>query len=95
MGSTFAMDLAEGVKTKAQLENAVTVHLLHNFYPPLPSAMIGPCVRAIEYANRGEYDKKVLLPKGIYYKGKNRLAPIHAVIEAHRLEFFIDYEEEW
>lgn len=94
MGSTFAMDLAEGVKTKLQLENAVMNHLLYNHYPPIPSSMVGPCVRAIGYANRGEYDKKVRLPEGTSYKGK-RLAPVYAVIEAHHLEFFIDYEEEW
>lgn len=94
MGSTFAMDLAEGVKTKLQLENAVRTHLLYNHYPPLPSSMVGPCVRAIEYANRGEYDKKVRLPEGMFYKGK-RLAPVDAVIEAHHLEFFLDEDDEW
>lgn len=94
MGSTFAIDLAENAKTKVQLENAVRTHLLYNHYPPIPASMVGPCVRAIEYANKGEWDKKVLLPKDMYYKGK-RLAPIDAVIETHHLEFFIDYEEEW
>ena len=94
MGSTFAMELAGEVKNKIGLEQAVKTHLLYNFYPPLPVAMVGPCVRAIEYANRGEYDKKVRMPEGTTYKGK-RLAPIDAVIEAHRLEFFINEEEEW
>ena len=94
MGSTFAIDLAESAVTKLQLENAVRTHLLYNHYPPIPSSMVAPCVRAIEYANRGEYDKKVLLPKGMTYKGK-RLAPIDAVIEAHHLEFFLDQDEDY
>ena len=95
MGSTFAMDLAENVKTEAQLVNAVKTHLLYNHYPSIPSSMVGPCVKAIEYANKGEWDKKVRMPEGITYKGK-KLAPIDAVIEAHHLEFFIDYDEdEW
>lgn len=95
MGSTFAIELAEGVKTKLQLENAVRQHLRYNIYPPIPSSMIGPCVKAIEYANKGEWDKKVKLPEGIFYKGKYRLAPIDAVIESHHLEFFLDQEEDW
>jgi len=86
------MELAGEVKTKNDLKEMVKTHLLYNFYPPLPVAMVGPCVRAIEYANRGEYGKKVRMPEGTTYKGK-RLAPIEAVIDAHRLEFFID--EEW
>ncbi len=94
MGSTFATELAEGVQNKVDLENAVRVHLLYNHYPPVPVSMVGPCLRAIEYANRGEYDKKVRMPEGITYKGK-KLAPVDAVIEAHHLEFFIEPDEEW
>lgn len=94
MGSIFAMDLAEQAKTKIQLENAVRTHLLYNHYPPIPSSMVGPCVRAIEYANQGEYDKKVRLPEGMTYKGK-RLAPVDAVIEAHHLEFFLEQDEDY
>ena len=73
---------------------AVMTHLLYNHYPPVPSSMVGPCVRAIEYANKGEWDKKVRMPEGITYKGK-KLAPIDAVIESHHLEFFLDEEEDW
>ena len=94
MGSTFATDLAESAVTKIQLENAVMTHLLYNHYPPVPSSMVGPCVRAIKYANKGEWDKKVRMPEGITYKGK-KLAPIDAVIESHHLEFFLDEEEDW
>jgi len=93
MGSTFARELAGEVRTKKDLGKAVETHLFYTFYPPLPAALVGPCVKAIWYAKRGEWDKKVLLPEGMSYKGK-RLAPIEAVIEAHRLELFIDEEEE-
>ncbi len=89
MGRTIASEVAGKVRTKKDLEKAVETHLLHTFYPPFPAALVGPCVKAIWYANRDEWDKKVLLPKGMSYKGK-RLAPILAVMEAHRLEFFLD-----
>jgi hypothetical protein len=91
MGSTVAMGWAESVARKEiSLWNAVRYHLTGNFYPPLPASMTGACVRAIHYANKGLWDKRVRLPKGITYKGKYHTAPISEVVEQHRLEFFIN-----
>lgn len=95
MGSIFAMDLAEQAKTKIQLEVAVRRHLLYNHYPPVPSSMAGPCMRAIEYANRGEFGKRVRLPEGILFKEKYHTAPVWDVIKAHHLEFFLEQDEGW
>ena len=68
-------------------------HLRYNHYPPVPASMVGPCERAIDNANRGEWNKRVLLPRGVTYRGI-RLAPTHAIIDQHHLEFYVEGDEE-
>lgn len=93
MGRMFASDLAENAKNKLQLRIAVETHLRYNHFPPVPFSMVDPCIRAIEYANRGEFDHHIRLPKYVTWRGK-KTAPVWDVVDAHHLDCFIDYIEE-
>ena len=98
MGSTFAMELAGSVaKEEISLFVGVMTHLTCNHFPPLPRAMTGTCVRAIMKARNGDTDGFVRMPKGMQYNGRSPrrdLAPVLAVIDAHRLEEFVDLWDE-
>jgi hypothetical protein len=97
MGSTVAMGWAESVENgETSLYNAVLCHLTGNFYPPLPASMTKACVKAIQYANKGMWNKRVRLPEGTIYKEKYHTAPVSEIIDQHRLEFFLkDDSDEW
>jgi hypothetical protein len=86
MGYSTALDLANSGLT---LEDSVRYHLTGNFYPPIPSSMTEPCVQAIQNANTGNWNAEVELPEGITYRG-SLTAPTMALIEAHRLDFWIN-----
>jgi len=94
MGTTGATAMAEEVAVNnIKMEQALVWHLQCNHYPPVPVSMVAPCIRAIEKANRGEWNAQVRMPKGITYRGKS-LAPVSTVIEQHHLESFLDCDEE-
>jgi hypothetical protein len=80
MGSLAARDMA----AHAPLAQAVAWHLSSNHYPPVPSCMVGPCVRAIRKARRGDWESRIRLPKGVKYQGR-ALAPVSAVMDGHHL----------
>jgi len=80
--------LEMGVENDVALQH----HLQHNHYPPVPLSMIEPCKQAIDLANEGKWEILVPMPKGISYKGRN-VAPVHAIIDNHHLEFFLMNEE--
>lgn len=95
MGSRTASDIAESTRMgMLKLDIALEYHLTCNHYPPIPRSMIQPCKRAIQYANRGEWDHRIKLPKGISYKGSN-LAPVGAMIETHHLDRFLDGQDDY
>ena len=94
MGSTLAMELSDQVAMDSiKLDQALIWHLTGNHYPPVPTSMVEPCKKAIEFANDGEWNKRVKLPEGITWKGF-KTAPASAIIEAHHLEFFLEQEDE-
>ena len=90
---------------------AMEIHLTGNHYPPIPRSMITPCLEAVEAGNEGDWDRIIDLPEGIsyragkdvpYVKGKKldengdlTYATASAIIDAHHLEWFLDYEEEF
>jgi hypothetical protein len=78
----------EMFRLNSNLDQVLTWHLQSNHYPPIPTSMVPPCKRAIAKANRGDYNSRVRLPKGITYKGST-LAPVLAMIEQHHLDSFI------
>lgn len=85
MGYLHALEMAN----RTRLDQALHWHLTANHYPPLPVTMIGPCKRAIRKAKRGNWDSRVRLPEGVRFRG-SKLAPVHAVIEAHHLHAFLE-----
>lgn len=93
MGSITAMDLAESATSKMKLRIAIEQHLRYNHFPPVPYSMVDPCLRAIEYGNKRDWDHKIRLPDGVTWRGK-KLAPVSAMIEAHHLDFFLEDDGE-
>ena len=95
MGLNFATELA-GMDT-IPFEQQINTHLQYNFYPPVPSSMVIPCVEAIEAYNDEDYDREIEMPQGVEYRGQST-APAWAVIEQHKLGPWIidldDYLEE-
>jgi len=88
MGMMTALALAgSDLNIRTQLSH----HLTINHYPPLPIELLDVCLEAIDKANEGEWDDRVLLPEGTYYRGDTS-APVLAVIEAHHLNAWISEE---
>jgi len=90
MGHQTALEISESGLT---LEQQLDWHLRGNHYPPIPSSMIKPCVEAIELANQGDWNARVEMPEGVYYKGE-LTAPVSAIIEQHHLDAFLDTDFE-
>lgn len=81
MGLTTALDLQENVS----LETGLAYHLQANHYPPVPVAMVQPCIDAITAWNEDyDSDRLIKLPDGISWRDKDS-APVWAIIEAHHL----------
>lgn len=88
VGSIFAQDLADSEIT---IEQQVMIHLRSNHYPPVPTEMVEPCIEAISLSNQGDSGALVDLPEGITWKGQVQ-APAYAIVEAHHLEPWIEYD---
>ena len=85
MGRLLAEDLAGSMLS---VEDQVRYHLRGNHYPPVPVAMVGPCVEAIEAMNDEDPNRSIIMPKGISYRGQDQ-APAWAIAEGHHLESWI------
>lgn len=93
MGSTFATDLASNDLLDLDLETQIGIHLKGNHYPPIPSSMVQPCIDAIDAFYDEDYDRMIVLPEGVLWKGRDQ-APASAIVEAHHLDAWlpeIDY----
>ena len=84
MGYNTALDLAESF----DLDQALLIHLQSNHYPPVPASMVQPCIEAIDAYYEDDYDKMIVLPEGVLWKGRDQ-APASALIEAHHLEAWL------
>lgn len=84
MGLNTALDLAENL----DLELAIGYHLQGNHYPPVPLSMVQPCIDAIDAYYDEDYDRMIVLPEGVLWKGRDQ-APSSAIIEAHHLEAWL------
>lgn len=94
MGSVQAAEFREMAELGSiTMEQAIEWHLVSNHFPPIPKSMVQPCMEAIVYANQGKWNKLVSLPDGVGYKGLTT-APVHAIIEQHHLENWVDYDED-
>ena len=89
MGSMHAMEYA-GMEDRGF---AIRIHLQSNHYPPVPSSMVEPCIKAIDIANSGQsWGTMVELPEPIKWKGVSQ-APAYAIIEAHHLDAWLEGED--
>ena len=87
MGSQLAKDLAGS--ELLTLEQQLHYHLRSNFYPPIPSSMLKPCLEAIEAYFDEQVEKLIDLPEGVSYRGEEQ-ATAGAIITGHRLEAWLD-----
>lgn len=85
MGYTTALELSD---SGMDLESSIGMHLRMNHYPPVPLAMVQPCIDAIDAYWEGNYELKIDLPKDISWRGNN-YAPASAIIEAHHLDAWL------
>ena len=93
MGYTTALALADDLS----LEAGLAYHLQANHYPPVPVAMVQPCIDAIDAYYDEDFDRMIDMPMvgefQITYKGSKQ-APAYAIIEQHHLSWFIDPVDE-
>jgi hypothetical protein len=71
----------------------VAFHLQENHQPSIPLSMVDTCIRAIEYANDGDFNTIIALPEGTLYKGANT-ASVETIVESHHLHHFITSKRE-
>jgi hypothetical protein len=90
MGSNLAYDLASD-ELGLDLETAIGYHLQGNHYPPVPLSMVQPCIDAIDAYYDESYDRLIVMPEGVLYKGLG-FAPASAIIEQHHLEAWLPEE---
>jgi len=88
MGYTTAVGLAEDLS----LEAGLAYHLQANHYPPVPVAMVQPCIEAIDAYWEEDFDRAIEMPEGVSYKGKTH-APAWAIVEQHHLGAWLPQEE--
>ena len=90
MGYTTAVGISElNIPMKEQIE----IHLVSNFYPPVPRFMAQTCVDAIDAYWEEDTNRMIDMPIGVSYKGSNS-APAWAIIEQHRLSPWLGEQED-
>jgi hypothetical protein len=89
MGYNTALDLSE--ELELDLEMAIGIHLRSNHYPPVPLAMVQPCIDAIDAYYEEDFDREIPLPDDITWKGKTS-CPASAIIDAHHLDAWLPEE---
>jgi hypothetical protein len=93
---------AEEVIELTDLDTALSWHLQHNHYPPVPSAMKEPAKKAIALAreavameDESKWGELVDMPEGIECRGRSDgKAEVRFLIESLHLESFLDTSEE-
>jgi len=86
MGLTTAMGLAEDLS----LEAGLAYHLQANHYPPVPVAMVQPCIDAIDAYYDEDYQRHIDLPEGVLWRGYT-YAPASAIVESHHLDAWLPH----
>ena len=91
MGHTTAVAISElDIPLKEQIE----IHLVGNFYPPIPRFMAQICVDALNAYWEKDTNRMIDMPKGVTYKGSTS-APAWAIVEQHRLSSWLDEQEDY
>jgi len=101
MGHTTAVAISElDIPLKEQIE----IHLVSNFYPPIPRFMAEACVDALNAYWEQDTNRMIDMPKGVLYKGYtgkysrysgSTSAPAWAVVEQHKLWAWLNEEEDY
>jgi hypothetical protein len=91
MGRQLAEALSE---LDAPLKEQIKIHLVSNFYPPIPRYMAQVCVDALNAYWEKDTDRMIHMPKGVLYRGSTS-APAWAVVEQHRLSPWLSEEEDY
>ncbi len=86
MGLTTALALEEDLS----LETGLAYHLQANHYPPVPVAMVQPCIDTIDAYYDEDFDREINLPEGILWRGQTT-APAYAIAEAHHLDAWLPH----
>ena len=93
MGRNMSYELSDTeLFPELELEQAITIQLRSNHFPPVPYSMVPICIDAIYAYNAGDYQKEITLPEGILWRGQNS-APAAAIIDSHHLDAWIDSDE--
>lgn len=77
-----------------ELEQAITIQLRSNHYPPVPYSMVPICIEAIYAHNAGDHFKQIQLPEGVLWRGQET-APASAIIDSHHLDAWCDSDDEY
>lgn len=91
MGRLLAEELSE---LDTPLLKQIEVHLVSNFYPPVPAFMAQTCVDALNAYWEQDTNRMIDMPKGVSYKGSTS-APAWAIVEQHRLFPWLNEEEDY
>lgn len=91
MGRLLAEELSE---LDAPLLKQIEIHLVSNFYPPVPAFMAQTCVDALNAYWEQDTNRMIDMPKGVSYKGSTS-APAWAIVEQHRLDTWLNEEEDY
>ena len=91
MGRLLAEELSE---LDTPLLKQIEVHLVSNFYPPVPAFMAQTCVDALNAYWEQDTNRMIDMPKGVSYKGSTS-APAWAIVEQHRLSPWLNEEEDY
>jgi hypothetical protein len=91
MGLNFATELS--TMDTMPIEAQLNTHLQYNFYPPVPSSMVQPCIEAIDAYWDDDIYREIDLPIGVEYRGVTT-APAHAIVDNHRLGPWVTPDED-
>lgn len=91
MGSQLAQEISE---FDMPLRNQIEIHLVSNFYPPIPRFMAQACVDALNAYWEEDTKRMIDMPHGVFYKGSTS-APAWAIVEQHRLWPWLQEEEDY
>jgi len=86
MGRNFATELSS--MDTMPIDQQINLHLQYNFYPPVPSSMVQPCIDAIDAYWDDDIYREIEMPQGVSYRGSD-YAPAHAIVEQHRLDVWV------
>jgi hypothetical protein len=95
MGRNMAYELSDtDLFPEMELEQAITMQLRGNHYPPVPYSMVPICIDAIYAYNAGDATKEIKLPEGVLWRGQE-YAPAAAIIDSHHLDAWCNSDDEY